>query len=227
MAMTTTPLVTVVSFGLSSLSSVTVSPSLIGLPATLGKNDVVLIPLLTPRCSPGVIGLATVSQQQPPSLMPLQAYANYAMHSPQVGFFFRDESPTVLCVICLVSVLVSALYFQVPCWMPYSPMGVQPLGFAPLQSFGTYPWQAYVQPGDGHQPTLGMHRVAAPSTTMNWGEPSGTQSDVPQPSHLYGRAYNFGGLAGSHPIPPPSCMVGRGLLFQVWFHLMTHSTLNL
>ena len=53
--------------------------------------------------------------------------------------------------------------------MPYSPMGPQPLGFAPLQPFGAYPWQAYVQPGNGHWPTPGMHRVAAPSTALNRG----------------------------------------------------------
>ena len=50
--------------------------------------------------------------------------------------------------------------------MPYSAMGAQLLGFAPLQPFGVYPWQAYVQPGDGHQSTPGMHRVAAPSTPL-------------------------------------------------------------
>ena len=53
--------------------------------------------------------------------------------------------------------------------MPYSPMGTQPLGFAPLQPFGVYPWQAYVQPGDGHQSTPGMHRVAAPLATLGRG----------------------------------------------------------
>ena len=42
--------------------------------------------------------------------MPPLAYANYAMGSPQVGFFFRVELPT-FCILCLVSVLVSAFYF--------------------------------------------------------------------------------------------------------------------
>ena len=74
--------------------------------------------------------------------MPLLAYANYAMGSPEVGFFFRVEPPTILYIICLVSILASAFFFQVSSWMPYSPMGVQPLGFAPLQPFGVYPWQA-------------------------------------------------------------------------------------
>ena len=166
MAMTTTLLVTVVSSGMSSLSSVTMAPSMLGLTATLGEHDLVLLP--PPTLSPGgVIGLASVPQQQPPSLVPLQAYANYAMGSPQVGFFFRVEPPTILYIISLVSVLVSAVYFQVPCWMPYSPMGPQPFGFAPLQPLGVYPWQAYVQPGDGHWPIPGMHRVAAPSTMLS------------------------------------------------------------
>ena len=73
---TTTPLVTVVSSGLSSVSSVTMAPSIVGLPATLDQHEVVLLPPLMLRCPGGVIGLASVPQQQPPSLMPLLAYAN-------------------------------------------------------------------------------------------------------------------------------------------------------
>ena len=65
--------------------------------------------------------------------------------------------------------------------MPYSPMGAQPLGFAPLQPFGVYPWQAYVQPGpgDGHWSMPGMLRVVAPSATLGRGEPSATHLAVP------------------------------------------------
>ena len=145
-AITATPPVTVVSSGLSSISSVTMAPSLMGLPATLGQLEVVLLPPLMQSCPGGVIGLASVLQHLPPSLMPLLAYANYAMGLPQVGFFFRFEPPTILFIICLVSFLVSAFYFHVPSWLLYSPMGTQPLGFAPLQPFGVYLWQAYVQP---------------------------------------------------------------------------------
>ena len=111
------------------------APSLMGLPATLGQCEVVLPPPLMLRRPGGVIGLASVPQQQPPSSMPLLTYANYAMGSPKVGFFFRVEPPNVLYIICLVSILVSAFYFQVPSWMLYSPMEAQPLGFAPLQPF--------------------------------------------------------------------------------------------
>ena len=213
-ATTATPPVTVMSSGMSSMSSVTVAPSLMGLPTMLHQHDVVLPPPLTPRCSGGVLGLASMPQQQPPSSMPLQAYANYAMGSPQVDFFFRVEPPTVLYIICLVSVLVSAFYFQEPFWMPYSPLGAQPLGFAPLQPLEVYPQQAYVQPGNGHWPTPSMHRVAVPFTTLSRGEPSATQSAVPQPSHLYGGAYSFGSLAESHPIHPPSPHGGEGYSFS-------------
>ena len=99
MAMTTTPPVVVVSSGLSSISSVTVVPSLIGFPVTLDQCGVVQPPPLIPRGSRGVIGSASVPQQQPPSSIPLLAYANYAMGSPQVGFFFRVEPPTVLYIM--------------------------------------------------------------------------------------------------------------------------------
>ena len=110
-----------------------------GLLATLGQHDVVLPPPFTLRCPGGVIGLAAVPQQQPPSSMPLHAYANYAMGSPQVGFFFRVESPIILYIICLVPVLVSAFYFQVPHWMPYSPLGDQSLGFCTIATLWSLP----------------------------------------------------------------------------------------
>ena len=111
MAMTTTAPVRVVSSGLSSVSSVTMAPSLMGLHVTLGQCEVVQPPPLILRGSGGVIALASMPQQQPPSLMPLLTYANYAMGSPQVSLFFRVEPPTILYIICLVSILVSAFYF--------------------------------------------------------------------------------------------------------------------
>ena len=111
MAMTTTPPVMVVSSGLSLVSSVTVAPSLTGLLVSLDQHGVVQPPPLMLRGSGGVIGSASVPQQQPPSSMPLLAYANYAMGSPQVGFFFRVKPPTILYIICLVSILVSDFYF--------------------------------------------------------------------------------------------------------------------
>ena len=70
-----------------------------------------------------------------------------------------------------------------------------------------------MQPGDGHWSMPGMHRVAAPSATLSRGEPSATQSAVPQLSHLYGGAYSLGGLAESHLIPLPSIHDGEGSSF--------------
>ena len=172
---------------------------------------------LTPRCSGGVLGHVFVPQQQPPSLMPLQAYANYAMSSPQVGFFFRVEPPTVLYIICLVSVRVSSFYFQVPFWKPYLPLGAEPLGFAHLEPLGIYPCQAYVQPGDGPWPTLGMHRVVTPSTTLSRG--SLMLLSLLFPSHpIYMVGHSALGVwqrvTQSLHLP---YMVGRGLLFSGLF----------
>ena len=90
-------------------------------------------------------------------------------------------------------------------------MGVQTLGLAPWQPFGVYPWQAYVQPGDGHWSTPGMHQVAAPSATLARVEPSATHSTVPQP---IGRVYSLGGSIESHPIPLSSLSGGEGSSFQ-------------
>ena len=92
-APTTTPPVTVVSSG---LSSVTVAPSLTGFPVSHGM---VPPPPLILRGSGGVLGSISVPQQQTPSSMLPLAYANYAMGSPQVGFFFRVEPLTILYLI--------------------------------------------------------------------------------------------------------------------------------
>ena len=190
---------------------VTMAPSLMGHLATSGHCDMVL---LTPRPSGDV-----VLQQQTPSQMHLQAYANYAMGPPQVDFSFRDEPPTTLYLYMFgVCFLLSGAMLDV--MFTY---GAQPLAFALLQSFGTYPWKAYVQPGNGHWPTLGMYRVAAPSTPLHRGQPPATKSAVPQPFQLHGGANSFWGLAESHltwSLRLP-CMVGRGLLYQVWFHPLT------
>ena len=45
------------------------------------------------------------------------------------------------------------------------------------------------------------------------GEPSATQSAVPQPSHLYGGAYSLAGSIESHLIPLPSLYNGEGSSF--------------
>ena len=118
---TSTPPVTVVSSGMSSLPLVTTAPSSMGLPTMLGQHDVVLLPPLTPR---SFGGHASVPQQQPPSSVPLQACANYAVGFPQIVFFFRVEPLTILYIICLVSVLVSASMLDAISTFGGSPIGV-------------------------------------------------------------------------------------------------------
>ena len=225
MAMTTTPPVTDVCSGTSSLlTTVTMPPSLMGLPMTSGQHDVVLPPPLTLRDSGCVVGPATVPQQQPQSQMPLQAYANYVMGSQQVGCLSELSLPLFfICVGVCSGVCFLLSYAMLDAVFT---MEAQPFRFATLQPFGVYPWQAYVQPGDGQQPTPGMHQMTAPSTALSRGEPSATQSAVLQPFQLYGGAYNFGGLAERYPIPLPS-LHGGGSSFPGLVHQMTQLNLQL
>ena len=155
MAMTATPPVTVVSSGMSSISSVTVAPSLMQLPTMLGQHDVVLLPPLTPRCSRSILGLASVQQQQPPSSVPPQAYANYAMGSPHVGFF-SELSLLLFCILyvwCLFWCLLSTFRCQVGCH-------IHPLG---LNHWDLYPCNPLVFTCGRHMCNLvmviGPHKV--------------------------------------------------------------------
>ena len=111
MALTTTPPGRVVFSVLSSVSPMTVAPSLTGFPVSLNQHGMVPPPPLMLRGSGSVPGSVSVPQQQTPSSMPPLAYANYAMGSPQVGFFSELSLPSFVSYICLVSVLVSAFYF--------------------------------------------------------------------------------------------------------------------
>ena len=159
----------------------------------------VLLPSLTQRHSGGIVGLATVLQQQFPSQMPLQAYANYAMAPPQVGFSFRVEPPTVLYVLyvwCLFWSMICTFRYHAGCYIHL--WGLNFLGLHHCNPLGLTHGR--------HMCNLVMvisDRVAAPSIALRREELHATQSAVPQASQLYGRAYSFGGLAESHLIPPP------------------------
>ena len=110
-ATTTTPHVTVMySSALAVTITVTMGPTLMGLSATSGQHDLVLLLLVMPRNTGDVVGLTTLLQQQPQSQMPLQAYATYAMGPPQESFSFRVELPTVLLIY--VGVMVYAFSFR-------------------------------------------------------------------------------------------------------------------
>ena len=68
------------------------------------------------------VGIATVLQQLPQSKMSFQAYANYAMGPLQESFSSELCLPPIYLYI-LVLVMVSSFLFNVPLWMPFSPMG--------------------------------------------------------------------------------------------------------
>ena len=89
--------------------------------------------------------------------------------------------------------------------------GAQSLGFALLLPFGAYPWQAYMQPGKGHWPTPGMHRVAAPSTTLSRGSIMLlNQLLSSHPNYMVGHTALGVWQRGVQSLCLP-CMVGRGL----------------
>ena len=101
------------------------------------------------------------------------------------------------------------------------------LSGAPLQLFGAYTWHTHVQLGNGHWPMPGMHWVAPPSTALsNWALFT-TQSAVSSHSNYMVGYTALGAWQGVTQFLHLSCMVGRGLLFQVWFHPKTQSNLNL
>ena len=183
------------------LSDISVSgPLLDGDSAMSGQHDVVLVSPLALRDSRGVVGLATVLQQQPQSEMPLQASANYTMGPLQVGCSFRVEPPTTFLYV-LVSVLVYAFCFQVPYWIPYSLMESQPLGFAPLQLLELT--------GGRHMCNL-MMVIGPYQECTEWLLPPVLQVGgafcysirCPLGIPIYGRAYSLGGLA--EPSDPPA-----------------------
>ena len=84
-----TPYVTLVCSG-TSITTMTVTMALtsVELTAALGQLNVVLTPpLILVDTMKGDVGLATVVQQQPQSMMPSQVYGNYSMGPPKVSFF--------------------------------------------------------------------------------------------------------------------------------------------
>ena len=156
-APTTTPPVTVVSSGLSSVSSVTLAPSLTGFGVSLDQHGVVPPPPLMPTGSGDVLGSVSVPQQQTPSSMPPLAYANYAMGSPQVGFFFRVEPP-IICTLYMFGVHSGVCFLLLGAELDaVFTYGGSTVRISTLATLGVYPLQAYVQPGDGHWSTPGLH----------------------------------------------------------------------
>ena len=131
MAMTTIPPVMVVSSGLSSISSVTMAASLMGLPATSGQHEVVLLPPLMLRCPSGDIGLASATAAT--SIFNASSGLCQLCYGFSTGrFSFSELSLLQFCMLKFGVHYGVCFYFQVP-------MGVQLLVFAPVQPFEVYP----------------------------------------------------------------------------------------
>ena len=134
----------------ASLTSMMVTvASTSGTQITLGQHDVVLLPLFIPGDTVGSsAGLTTMPQQQLQCQIPSQTYANYALVLPRYISLSELSLPRISYVMCWC-LLWCCFLFQVPMWLPCSPMGTQLLGFATPQPFGVHPWQAYLPPDDG------------------------------------------------------------------------------
>ena len=156
--------------------------------------------------------------------MPLQGYANYAIGSPQVGFFFRVEPPTVLYMFGVCSGVCFLLSGALPDTI-FTPGGLKHWGLHSCNPLEFTHGRHICNPGDGHWPTPSMHRVAAPSTTLSRGSLlllCLLFSHYP----IYMVGHTALGAWQSHQSLHLPYMVEMGLLFQVWFHLMTQLTLN-
>ena len=90
----------------------------------------------------------------------------------------------------------------------YSSIGAQLLGFVPLQPVGAYLWQAYVQPGDGHQPTPCIYRLDAPSTILSGGSLMLLNLLFPLLSLHGGEGSFLGGLVPSDDMVNSESVVG-------------------
>ena len=117
--------------------------------------------------------------------MSSQAYANYAMGPPQMSFLFQSLASHQFIILYVVSVTVFDFCFQAPTWLPCSPIVTQPLGFAALQPFRVYSWQAYVTPSAGLWP----HQECTKWLLL--------PLFCPQPFHQCNGAYSFGSLTES------------------------------
>ena len=117
-ARTTTPPMTVLCSSTSSLlSTVTMAPSLMGLPVTSGQHDLVLPPPLTLRSLDVLLASplycsSNLSHRCLFRLMPI-------MHGSSTGRFLFQSCAfhSILFVCCLF--LLYVFCFQMPCWMLY------------------------------------------------------------------------------------------------------------
>ena len=91
------------------------------------------------------------------------AHACCAMY-PKVSSFSQLSLLLISLCSCLLQHLFLAFRLQVSTMFT---SGGSTIGFAPLQSFGVYPWQIYESPDAGPWLTAGVHKVAPSSTALS------------------------------------------------------------
>ena len=139
-------------------------------------------------------GLTNMSQHKQPKSQMYMPHMPLVLHR-QVSLL-RVEPPAHFYIMCY------SVCFQVPMWLPCSSKGAQPLGFATLQLFRVYPWQAYVPRSDGLWPTPGV-KSGCSSHFLELGESSAAHLVVPSlSSNIVG--HTALGASQSHLIPQPS-----------------------
>ena len=125
---------------------------------------------------------------------------------------------------CLLWCMLSAFRCHAACHIHL--LGLNHWDLHHLQPLGAYPWQAYVQPGNGHQSASGMHQVASPSTALSRGsllllhQLSSIHSNYMM-RHAALRAWQ------SHLIPPAYLHGGKVSCVHGCSHPMAQLTLNL
>ena len=108
---------------------------------------------------------------QPPSSMPPLAYANYAMGSPQVGFFFRVEPP-IICILYMFGVHSGVCFLLLGADLDdIFTYGGSTIRVCTLATLWSLPLAAICETLWWSMSTPGMHQVAAPSATLGRVEP--------------------------------------------------------
>ena len=135
------------------------------------------------------------------------------------SFFFRVEPPPILYFVYYMFGVCSGVCFLLSGAMLDAIF--TPTGSTIRVCTIAFPWSLSVAGICATWSWSCMYRVATPSTMLSRGEPYATQSAVPShPIYMVGHTALGAWQRVTWSLHLPY-IVGRGLLFQVWFQLMT------
>ena len=148
------------------------------------------------------------------------------MDPSQVSFFFRVQPPINLFIYVVVCYSVCFLLSGAILNEVFTSWG-STIGICTTATFWSKSVAGICAPGDGHWPMPGMHQVAAPSPALNRGGAFCYPVSCPPTVPTIWCNIQLWRLIRESPdsLHLPH-MLGMGLLFQVWFHLMTKLTLS-